>query len=131
MNNKTFQQHQTAPTVFPALASQSCDIVNTRTCGSNSVTCYATDNAGNSTNQSVNYTVQSGFNFTGFFAPVDHLPTINVGNDGQATPLKFGFGGYQGLNTSLLGIRDRPRLFAMRMHPATTSKKPSILEAAV
>jgi hypothetical protein len=80
------------------LASQSCDALDTSTAGSKSVTCHATDNAGNTYDKSVNYTVQSGFNFTGFFAPVDNLPTINNANAGQAIPLKFSLGGYQGMN---------------------------------
>ncbi len=80
------------------LASQSCDAVVTTSTGAKSVTCYASDNAGNTTSASANYTVQSGFNFTGFFSPVDNLPTINNANAGQAIPLKFALGGYQGMN---------------------------------
>ena len=80
------------------LASQMCDALDTSTAGAKSVTCHATDNAGNTYDKSVNYTVQSGFNFSGFFSPVDNLPIINNSNAGQAIPLKFSLGGYQGLN---------------------------------
>lgn len=38
------------------------------------------------------------FNFTGFFPPVDNLPTLNVTKAGQGIPVKFSLGGYQGLN---------------------------------
>ena len=85
------------------LASQSSDALDTSTAGLKSVTSYATDNAGNSTSVTVNYTVQSGFNFAGFFAPVDNLPTINVVTAGSAIPLKFSLGGYQGLNIFAAG----------------------------
>jgi hypothetical protein len=65
------------------------------------VTCYATDNAGNGNSAAANYTVQAvqtGFNFAGFYAPVDNLPTLNVATAGSAIAVKFGLGGYQGLS---------------------------------
>jgi hypothetical protein len=37
------------------------------------------------------------FTFTGFFQPVDNLPTVNVAKAGAAIPVKFSLGGYQGL----------------------------------
>lgn len=36
--------------------------------------------------------------FTGFFQPVDNLPTFNSVNAGKAIPVKFSLGGDQGLN---------------------------------
>ncbi|HUR32319.1 MAG TPA: PxKF domain-containing protein [Vicinamibacterales bacterium] len=36
--------------------------------------------------------------FTGFFAPVDNLPTANRVKAGQAIPVKFSLGGFKGLN---------------------------------
>src|SRR6266498_1181347 len=39
----------------------------------------------------------SGFNFSGFFQPVDNLPTLNKVKAGAAIPVKFGLGGDQGL----------------------------------
>ncbi len=38
------------------------------------------------------------YNFTGFFQPVDNLPTVNVVNAGRAIPVKFSLNGNQGLN---------------------------------
>lgn len=36
--------------------------------------------------------------FTGFFQPVDNLPTLNIVNAGRAIPVKFSLGGDQGLD---------------------------------
>jgi predicted outer membrane repeat protein len=40
---------------------------------------------------------QAPFNFSGFFQPVDNLPTLNTVKAGQGVPVKFGLGGDQGL----------------------------------
>lgn len=39
----------------------------------------------------------AGFNFSGFFQPVDNLPTLNKVKAGSAVPVKFSLGGDQGL----------------------------------
>lgn len=39
-----------------------------------------------------------GYNFTGFFEPVDNLPVVNIATAGSSIPLKFSLGGNQGLN---------------------------------
>lgn len=78
------------------LASESCGSLNTSSVGSKSVSCSATDNAGNTANASASYQVI--YNFAGFFSPVDNLPTLNQVKAGQAIPVKFGLGGNQGLN---------------------------------
>ena len=39
----------------------------------------------------------TGFDFHGFFAPVDNQPTLNSVKAGQAVPVKFNLGGDQGL----------------------------------
>jgi len=39
-----------------------------------------------------------GFKFSGFFPPVDNLPTMNVVKAGSAIPVKFSLNGNQGLN---------------------------------
>jgi hypothetical protein len=39
-----------------------------------------------------------GYNFAGFFQPVDNAPTLNVAKAGSAIPVKFSLGGNQGLN---------------------------------
>lgn len=38
------------------------------------------------------------YNFTGFFSPIDNLPTFNEMKAGQGAPVKFSLGGDQGLN---------------------------------
>lgn len=65
--------------------------------GSFTATCSgASDNAGNSGSASVTYNVL--YNWSGFFQPVDNLPTVNTVNAGQAIPVKFSLGGNYGLN---------------------------------
>jgi hypothetical protein len=41
---------------------------------------------------------QSKYHFSGFFQPVDTLPTLNVVKAGSAIPVKFRLGGNQGLS---------------------------------
>jgi hypothetical protein len=43
------------------------------------------------------------YKFTGFFAPVDNLPTVNTVKAGSAVPVKFSLGGNQGLNILAAG----------------------------
>ena len=38
------------------------------------------------------------FDFTGFYRPIDNPPALNTAKAGQAIPVKFGLGGYQGLD---------------------------------
>jgi hypothetical protein len=64
--------------------------------GSVTATCSgASDNAGHTGSASVTYTI--AWPFTGFFAPVDNQPTLNVANAGSAIPIKFSLGGDRGL----------------------------------
>jgi hypothetical protein len=65
-----------AADALSGLASQSCGAVVTTSVGTKSVTCTATDNAGNTNSAAVNYTV--GYTFSGFLAPVKNLPAINI-----------------------------------------------------
>jgi hypothetical protein len=44
------------------------------------------------------------YNFTGFFQPVDNLPTVNTAKAGSAIPVKFSLGGYQGLDIFATGF---------------------------
>ena len=44
------------------------------------------------------------YNFSGFFQPVDNLPTLNVVKAGAAVPLKFSLSGDQGLNIFAAGF---------------------------
>ena len=39
----------------------------------------------------------SQYNFTGFFQPVENLPTLNIATAGSGIPLKFSLGGFHGL----------------------------------
>ena len=59
------------------------------------ITVKATDPLGLSATDTA--TVQGLFNFSGFFSPVDNLPTANVVRAGQAIPVKFSLDGDQGL----------------------------------
>jgi hypothetical protein len=85
------------------IASQSCTAVDTSTVGTKSLTCTATDLAGNTNTATVSYVVNNGYNFTGFFHPVENLPTVNIVTAGQAIPMKFSLGGNQGLNIFAVG----------------------------
>jgi hypothetical protein len=61
---------------------------------------HAVDNAGNVTDVDNTYTVD---NFSGFFQPVDSLPTLYVANAGNAFPMKFSLGLNAGLGVIQLG----------------------------
>jgi len=56
----------------------------------------ATDYAKNIDTKTVTYYVN--YNWTGFFSPVDNLPTQNVAKAGSAIPVKFSLSGDQGLD---------------------------------
>lgn len=43
-------------------------------------------------------TFAEGYEFTGFFSPVDNQPTLNSVNAGRAIPVKFSLGGDRGLD---------------------------------
>lgn len=43
------------------------------------------------------------FSFTGFFQPVDNLPTLNVMNAGRGVAVKFSLGRYQGIDIFAAG----------------------------
>ena len=43
-------------------------------------------------------TTGSVFSFTGFLKPVDDLPMLNLAKAGSSIPVKFGLGGYKGMN---------------------------------
>jgi hypothetical protein len=68
------------------IATQSCDAVPTNSVGSNSVSCTATDNGGNSASTTVDYSVVYGF--SGFSQPVDNN-LLNKAKAGQSIPLKW------------------------------------------
>jgi hypothetical protein len=63
--------------------------------GTTTVTVTATDDHNNSA--SATFTVTVLYNFTGFFQPVDNLPTLNSVNAGRGIPVKFSLSGNKGL----------------------------------
>jgi hypothetical protein len=70
------------------IASEDCDPVDTTNVGANkSVSCSATDNAGNTNSASASYAVH--YKFVGFSSPVDNGSVLNVVKAGQAIPLKW------------------------------------------
>ena len=79
------------PTVTTSPASGSQFPIGTTT-----VTVTATDGVGNRSVSS--FTVTVLYRFTGFFQPVDNLPTVNIITAGQGVSVQFSLSGYQGLN---------------------------------
>jgi hypothetical protein len=69
--------------------------------GTTTVTVTATDAVGNQTTGQ--FTVTVLYDFTGFFAPVDNMPTLNVVNAGKAIPVKFSLSGNKGLSIFAAG----------------------------
>ncbi|UHQ19967.1 HYR domain-containing protein [Lysobacter sp. KIS68-7] len=63
--------------------------------GGSTVTCKSKDTRNNEATST--FPVNVTFAFSGFFSPVDNLPTVNIVNSGQAIPVKFSLGGNQGL----------------------------------
>jgi uncharacterized repeat protein (TIGR01451 family) len=105
----TLPLHSTAvsmPVSYTVTASDSCSSnVNVTSSpasgsifpvGTTVVNATATDAAGNTS--SCSFTVTVLYNFTGFFQPVDNLPTLNMVNAGRAIPVKFSLSGNKGLN---------------------------------
>jgi hypothetical protein len=60
------------------------------------VTLHVSDAVGNETTCTA--TLHVNYTWTGFFQPVDNLPTFNRVKAGSAVPVKFSLGCYQGLN---------------------------------
>ncbi len=44
-----------------------------------------------------------GYDFTGFFPPIGNLPTVNPVNAGKTVPVRFGLGGFEGLEVFVPG----------------------------
>jgi hypothetical protein len=97
------------------IATQSCDAVTTNTVGTRTVTCTATDHAGNTATASATYQVI--YNFTGFFDPVKNPPIINEMNAGRSVPLKFSLGGNQGLTVLAAGFPKSQQIQCSTLSP--------------
>ncbi|HET6341471.1 MAG TPA: PxKF domain-containing protein [Gemmatimonadota bacterium] len=78
---------------------------NTSSVGIHQVGLSATDAVGNTGNKNCGYSVL--YAFSGFYQPVDNIPTMNVAKAGQAVPLKWrlqDFFGAPVLNLSLADV---------------------------
>jgi hypothetical protein len=60
------------------------------------------------------------YDFSGFFAPVDNLPTVNTVNSGRAIPVKFSLGGDQGLEIFAAGSPSSVRVACPLAPPLDT-----------
>ncbi|HEV8695826.1 MAG TPA: PxKF domain-containing protein, partial [Lysobacter sp.] len=69
------------------IATQSCDPLATGSIGSKTVDCTAIDRAGNTAGGSAGYRVVYGF--SGFNAPVQNPPVLNVFKAGRSIPLRW------------------------------------------
>lgn len=69
------------------IASRQCDVLATGTVGSRTVSCTATDAAGNSAGGGANYRVVYGFN--GFTSPVQNPSVLNVLKAGRSVPFRW------------------------------------------
>jgi hypothetical protein len=75
--------------------------IDTAMVGAKTFIVTAQDNAGNVASVTNHYSVI--YNFSGFFQPVDNLPTINVAKAGSAIPVKWSLGGYKGMDIFVAG----------------------------
>jgi hypothetical protein len=74
---------------------------DTSSVGAKTIALTGQDKAGNQKTENCSYSVI--FNFTGFFQPVDNLPTLNHVKAGSAIPVKFSLHGNQGLGIFAAG----------------------------
>ena len=74
--------------------------LNTSSVGTKTITVQAQDRAGHSYSATLSYEVVAGwlYTLTGFFSPVDNLPTVNAASAGSSIPIKFSLGRNWGLN---------------------------------
>jgi len=75
--------------------------IDTTSVGPNTFTVTAEDNAENIASLTHAYSVV--YSFSGFFRPVDNIPTLNLAKAGSAIPVKFSLSGNQGLSIFATG----------------------------
>jgi hypothetical protein len=90
----TASPNATDPTPGSGVASSSCDAVDASTPGVNTLTCTATDNAGNTGTATLTYVVE--YNILGFFDPVPG----SKWKVGQTVPVKIALGNASGARIS-------------------------------
>lgn len=91
-----------ASDALSGIATQSCGALATSTVGSKTVSCTATDNAGNTASATASYQVTYGF--SGFSAPInDASGVLNVAKAGQIVPLKWRLSDASGAPVTNLG----------------------------
>lgn len=103
------------------IASQSCGPVSTSTVGPKTVTCTATDQAGNSAVANASY--QVNYNFIGFLFPIKNPPHLNVVLPGQPVIFRFTLGGNQGLNILAADNPQSRRVSCTTLEPIGAAKE--------
>jgi hypothetical protein len=78
-----------ATDALSGVASSGCEAVNSSSAGSKSVSCSATDKAGNENTTTVSYEIVAPWTHKGFYSPVDMNGTLNTAKAGSAVPIKF------------------------------------------
>jgi hypothetical protein len=91
--------------------------IGTASVGAKTFVVTTSDNAGNAA--SLTHTYSVNYNFTGFFQPVDNLPTINVAKASSAIPVKFSLHGNQGLNIFAAGYPASQQINCESSSPAS------------
>jgi hypothetical protein len=101
ISSTTVQVGQTGVTASPnasdatsGVGSSSCGAIDTSTPGDNTVTCTATDNAGNTASATVHFVVE--YQILGFFSPVP----LSKWMVGQMVPVKIALGNADGTRIS-------------------------------
>ena len=89
----------------------------TGTIGEHTLTVTATDIVGHVTTATRTYRVV--WPFSGFFAPVDNLPVVNIVKAGNSVPIKFGLGGNRGLDIFAPGSPSSLRVGCSSSQPET------------
>jgi hypothetical protein len=91
--------------------------IATASVGAKTFVVTASDNAGNATSLTHAYSVN--YNFSGFFQPVDNLPTVNLAKAGSAIPVMFSLDGNQGLNIFAAGFPASQQINCESSSPAS------------